>query len=132
MASEYELAVIPMLVCEDGFAEIEFLAKAFGAVEHSRRVDDGVLMHATLAIGAALVMVHGETQTLASRPPAKDGTSPVVIYLYVADVDEAVARAVKAGGRVLAAVQDLPWGDRMGRIIDPAGHVWNVARRRKP
>jgi PhnB protein len=123
-------AVIPMLVCADAAAEIAFCAAAFGAVELSRRTDgDGSVTHATLGIGELLIMVHGETPHLASRAPLPDGSSPVVIYLYLEDVDAVVERAVAAGATVLTPIADQFWGDRMGRIVDPAGHLWNVASR---
>ncbi len=32
-------------------------------------------------------------------------------------------------GRVLLPAADQAWGDRVGRLIDPAHHVWNVASR---
>ena len=119
-----------MLVCHDAASEIEFCKAAFRAVELSRRsAEDGTVMHATLKIGSAMVMVHGEVATLASKPPKSDGTSPVVIYLYLQDVDAAIDRAKSAGARVLIPTVDAFWGDRVGRIIDPSGHVWNVATR---
>ena len=122
--------VIPMLVCLDGASEIEFCKSAFGAVELSRRTGpDDTVIHATLKIGPALVMIHGLFPALASRAPESDGSSPVVIYIYVADADIVIERAVAAGARVLMPVADMFWGDRVGRIIDPAGHVWNVAAR---
>jgi len=123
-------AIVPMLVCADAAAEIAFCAAAFGAVELSRRADeDGSVTHATLGIGELLIMVHGETAHLASRAPLLDGSSPVVIYLYLEDVDGVFARAVAAGARVLTPIADQFWGDRMERIVDPQGHVWNVASR---
>jgi len=87
------------------------------------------VLHATLGIGELLIMVHGETQHLASRAPIGDGSSSVVIYLYLDDVDGAVERAVAAGARILTPLEDQFWGDRMARIVDPQGHVWNVASR---
>ena len=96
----------------------------------SRRVDeDGSVTHATLGIGDLLIMVHGETAHLASRAPLPDGSSPVVIYLYFEGVDAVIAQAVAAGARILTPIADQFWGDRMGRIVDPQGHVWNVASR---
>ena len=123
--------MIPMLVCRDGAGEIEFCRLAFGAIELSRRSDDdGSVVHATLAIGGSLVMIHGEVDTLLSQSPRVDGSSPVVIYAYVQEqVDAVIDRAIAAGACVQTPVMDLPWGDRMGRIMDPAGHVWNVANR---
>ena len=129
--AKFVRAVIPMLVCVHAAAEIEFCKAAFGAVELSRRADeDGSVTHATLGIGEILIMVHGETAHLASRAPQGDGSSSVVIYLYLEDVDGVVERAVAAGARVLTPLEDCFWGDRMARIIDPHGHVWNVACRK--
>lgn len=123
-------AIVPMLVCADAAAEIDFCKAAFGAVELSRRSDDdGRVTHATLGIGELLIMVHGETPHLTSRAPLTDGSSPVVIYLYLEDADGVVARAVAAGARIVTPIADQFWGDRMGRIVDSQGHVWNVASR---
>jgi PhnB protein len=123
-------AVIPMLVCPDAASEIDFCKTAFGAVELARRsAPDGTVVHATLTIGEAMIMIHGEFPALASRAPQPDGSSSVVIYLYVPDVDGVIEWAVAAGAKVLIPLRNQPWGDRVGRIIDPAGHVWNVATR---
>ncbi len=122
--------LVPMLVCQDGASEIDFCKTAFGAVELARRPGpDGVVVHATLTIGDAMLMIHGEFSSLGSRAPQSDGSSPVVIYLYVESVDNVIERAVAAGARILIPVTDTVWGDRVGRIIDPSGHVWNVASR---
>ncbi len=119
-----------MLVCLDAASEIDFCKTAFGAVELARRSGpDGIVVHATLTIGEAMVMVHGEFPALASRAPRPDGSSPVVIYIYLDDADTVIERAVAAGARVLIPAANQFWGDRVGRIIDPAGHVWNVATR---
>jgi PhnB protein len=122
--------VIPMLVCRDGASEIDFCKTTFGAVELSRRsAPDGSVVHATLKIGESMLMIHGEVPALASRAPQSDGSSSVVIYIYVDDVDGMTARAAAAGARVLIPVANQFWGDRVGRIIDPAGHVWNISTR---
>jgi PhnB protein len=127
---KYVRAVVPMLVCADAAAEIEFCKVAFGAQELSRRSgEDGSVTHATLGIGELLIMLHGETARLASRAPLADGSSPVVIYLYLEEVDAVIERAVAAGARILTPLADQIWGDRMARIIDSARHVWNLAGR---
>jgi uncharacterized glyoxalase superfamily protein PhnB len=125
------MPVIPMVVCRDAAAEVAFCKAAFGAEELSRRpAPDGTVVHATLAIGDGMIMVHGEYPHLASRAPQADGSSPVVVYVYVDDADAVIDRAVAAGARVLIPATDQSWGDRVGRILDPAGHVWNVAARK--
>src|ERR1700722_2411197 len=119
--------IIPMLVCRNALSEIEFCKAAFGAVELSRRTaQDGVILHAALRIGAAMIMVHGEVPTLASRAPVEDGSSAVVIYLYLKGVDAVIDRATGAGARLLLPATDTSWGDRVGRVVDPEGHVWNI------
>ncbi len=116
--------VMPMLVCRDASAAIDFCKTTFGAVELVRRPGpDGTVAHAALTIGGAMLMIEGECA------PQRDGTSPVVIYVYVEDVDAVIERAVVAGARVLIPVKNQFWGDRTGRIVDPSGHVWTISTR---
>ena len=122
--------LVLMLICDDAAAEMEFCRRSFDAVELNRRLGpDGRVVHGLLAIGEGMVMVESEWPGISSRPPDPEGGSPVVLYLYVADVDAAVSRAQAAGARLLMPVEDRFWGDRTGRIVDPAGHVWTVASR---
>ena len=122
--------LMPMLVCRDVSAEIDFCNTTFGAVDlGSRPGPDGTVVHALLTIGGAMIMIEAEWPTLASRAPQPDGSSPVVIYVYVEDVDKVIERAVAAGAQVLLPVKDQFWGDRTGRVLDPSGHVWTISTR---
>jgi PhnB protein len=122
--------VIPRLVCRDPAAAIEFCASTFGAVERVRRPGpDGTVAHALMTIGPAMIMIESEWPTLPSRAPTPDGSSPVVVFVYVEDVDQAVERGVAAGARVLIPAQNQFWGDRTAWIMDPSGHVWTIATR---
>lgn len=122
--------VMPMLVCRNASVAIDFCKSTFGAVELVRRPGpDGSVAHAALTIGGAMIMIEAEWPTLASRAPPPDGSSPVVIYVYVEDVDQVMERAVAAGARILLPVKNQFWGDRTGRIIDPSGHVWTISSR---
>ena len=122
--------VMPMLVCRDAAAEIEFCKTAFRAVEMVRRPGpDGTVAHAALMISGAMIMIEAEWPTLASRAPQPDASSPVVIYVYVEDVDAVIERAVAAGAKLLLPVKNQFWGDRTGRIMDPSGHVWTISTR---
>jgi PhnB protein len=122
--------IIPRLVCRDPAAEIEFCVRAFEAVLLNRRPGpDGSVAHALLTIGPEMVMIETEWPSLPSRAPAADGSSPVVIFLYVSDVDQVVARASACGANVLVPLQNQFWGDRIAWLMDPSGHVWTVAQR---
>ena len=122
--------IMPRLFCKHPDAAIDFYLRGLGADELGRRPGpDGRTVHALLALGSAMFMVEAEWPTLPSRAPDPDGTSPVVIFVYVEDVDRSVQRAVEFGARVLLAPANQFWGDRTAWIVDPAGHVWTVASR---
>lgn len=122
--------VIPRLFCRDPAAAIDFCVATFDAVELGRRPGpDGGVAHALLTIGPAMIMIEAEWPTLTSRAPALDGSSPVVIFVYVEDVDRTLERAVAGGARVLLPATDQFWGDRTAWIMDPTGHVWTIATR---
>ncbi len=122
--------IIPRLFCRDVAAEIDFCRNTFGAVERVRRPGpDQTAQHALLTIGPAMIMIEAEWPGVPTRSPQPDGSSSVVIYVYVEDVDQTVERAVAGGAKVLLPVESQFWGDRIGWIIDPAGHVWTIATR---
>ena len=136
MASQVEpvpddvVAVMPMLVCRDVATVLDFCRATFGAAERLRLPGpNGTIAHAALIIGEALVLFEGEFPEVTSRSPTPDGSSPVVIHVYVPDADEAVERAVAAGAKILIPVADQFYGDRSGRVMDPSGHVWLIASR---
>jgi PhnB protein len=124
-------AVFPMLVCPSPEAEMNFCAEVFGAVEQVRRPGpDGSPIHIAMRINGAFLVVQSEFPGVAaSRVPKADGSSPVVLFVYVADVDRAVECAAALGATILMPAQDQFWGDRTARILDPSGHVWTVASR---
>jgi PhnB protein len=122
--------IIPRLFCRDVAAEIDFCVNTFAAVERVRRPGpDQTTAHALLTIGPAMFMIEAEWPGVPTRSPQPDGSSPVVIYVYVEDVDKTVERAIAGGARVLLPIQNQFWGDRIGWIMDPSGHVWTIATR---
>jgi len=122
--------VIPRLICDDPAKELEFCKSVFGAVSVNERPGpDGKLAHALLTIHSEMIMIEAVWPTLPSKAPKADGTSPVVIFLYVEDVDATVHSAEQHGGKVLVPAQDQFWGDRIAWIMDPNGHVWTLATR---
>jgi PhnB protein len=121
---------MPRLICRDPASEIDFCVRALEAAELNRRLGpDGSVAHALLRIGPEMIMIEAEWPSLPSRAPSTDGSSPVVIFLYVPDVDRTVERAVAIGAKVLVPLQNQFWGDRIAWLLDPAGHVWTVATR---
>ncbi|MGH7572451.1 MAG: VOC family protein, partial [Gemmatimonadota bacterium] len=62
-----------------------------------------------------------------NQSPASLGGTPVVIHLYVEDVDAVAKKAVDTGSEMLFPVEDMFYGDRSGRLKDPFGHMWMIA-----
>jgi PhnB protein len=122
--------IIPRLVCRDPAQEVDFCVGVFEAVELNKRPGpDGTLAHALLKIGPEMIMIEAEWPSLPSRAPAMDATSPVVIFVYVPDVDNVVERATAIGAKVLVPAENQFWGDRIAWLMDLSGHVWTVATR---
>jgi PhnB protein len=101
---------------------IEFLTRAFGAVELGRAsTPDGVILHPTLKMGNSSIELAdacGIYQPL-----------PGMFYLYVADADAVYARALEAGAESISAPADQPYGDRSGSVKDSSSNTWYIATR---
>jgi PhnB protein len=110
---------------------IEFLKKAFNAEEVDRSpMPDGRLMHATVRIGDACLMLNDLFPEM-GMPPFAEGNLPFRINLYVPDADAQWAQAIAAGCTVVFPLQDQFWGDRYGQVSDPKGFVWAIATRKE-
>lgn len=121
-------SVTPSIVVSSAPKAIEFYKKAFGATEMFRLPGpDGKLMHGSIRIGDSAVMLAEENEKHGIFGPKHLKGSPVIIHLYVEDVDAFVARAAEAGANVTMPVAEMFWGDRYGRLQDPFGHMWSVS-----
>lgn len=118
----------PYLCVRGASDAIEFYKKAFGATELMRMGSpDGKVGHAELQIGDSRVMLADEFPEMGFLSPKTIGGSPVMMHLYVEDVDTTVPKAVAAGAKVTREVADQFYGDRGGQVEDPFGHKWYVA-----
>jgi PhnB protein len=120
--------ITPYLTVHDAAQAIDFYKEAFGAEERYRMTlpDGKTVAHAELKIGDSIFMLSDEMPGQSCEPSAA-GESCVGFYLYVNDVDKVFERAVAAGAKVKEPLKDEFWGDRVGQIIDPAGHIWSLA-----
>lgn len=118
----------PHLVCTGAAAAIDFYVKAFNAIELARLpAPNGKLMHAMVKIGDSPLMLFDEAPEWGSRSPQTLKGTPVILHMYVKDVDAAIAQAVAAGATLTMPATDMFWGDRYGQITDPFGHQWSLA-----
>ena len=109
----------PYLNIKGAAQAIEFYKKAFGAEEKVRMPGPGgAVMHAELRIGDSMLML---------SEAMWDPPSQASLFVYVADVDAAFARATAAGCTVGMPLSDQFWGDRFGKLVDPFGIRWAMA-----
>ena len=121
-------SVTPYLIVRGAAAAIDYYTKAFGAKELFRfPAPDGKIGHAEIKVGDAPIMIADEYPDMGYQGPQSLGGSPVSLMIYVEDVDTVFNRAVESGGTVKEALQDKFYGDRMGTVVDPFGHIWHVA-----
>lgn len=121
-------AVTPYICVKDCAAAIEFYTRAFGAVELTRiPMPDGRIGHAEVRIGGAVIMMADEYPEINFLSPPSIGGSPVVMHIYVDDVDTFAATAVTEGATLARPVADQEYGDRNCKIEDPFGHSWFFA-----
>jgi PhnB protein len=116
------------LAVKDADKAIDFYKKAFGAIEHFRlNGPDGKVMHTELQIGSSRLMMCDPCDQGGFASPDLDGKTSFAMHLYVPDVDAQFKRAIDAGATVQREVQDQFYGDRMGTLKDPFGHLWLVS-----
>ena len=120
--------VMPYLIVDGAAAAIDFYTSVLGAQERMRMPGpNGTIGHAELALGDSMIMLADEFPDMGASGPKSIGGSPVMIHVYVEDVDDVFARAITAGATELRAVENKFYGDRNGSFEDPFGHRWSVA-----
>jgi PhnB protein len=122
---------IPHLVVSDGLAALEFYKTAFAAEEGDRMMaaDGKRLMHGEIILDGHKLFISDEfaaSEGGTCKTPQTLGGTCVRITLAVDNADAIVERATAGGARVIMPVQDMFWGARYGKILDPFGHEWGI------
>jgi PhnB protein len=121
--------VTPYLICDGAAEAIDFYISVLGAAQRGDRMQapDGKIGHAELSIGDSVIMLADEHPDSGALSPRTVGGTPVIIHVYVDNVDDVFGNAISAGATEEQAVTDQFYGDRSGVFTDPWGHRWNVA-----
>jgi PhnB protein len=118
-------SIAPFLSVRRGAEALAFYKAAFGAEElHVIESPDGAVV-AQLAVDGAQFWVSDESPEHGNFSPEtlEGGTARMI--LTVADPDAAFARAIAAGATVVAPMTE-EYGWRVGRVLDPYGHHWEI------
>lgn len=114
--------VFPYIFADDAAKYLTFLSEGLGGQIGSVETDaNGKVRNAQVRFGDTTVMVSETNKQL--------GPMKSTYYIYVEDADAAMARAVNAGGVQRGKVAEMPYGDRQGGVIDPAGNIWWISQR---
>jgi PhnB protein len=117
----------PYLIFQDAAPAIDFYKNAFAATEIMRmNGPDGKVSHAEIKIGDSVIMLGSAPGNDLATPQKLNGSS-VSIFLYLPDVNSTFKQAVSAGAKAVQPLEDMFWGDRFGRLVDPFGHSWSLA-----
>jgi PhnB protein len=117
-----------MLSVRHGAKAVEFYKAAFGARELFKIEDPNGAVVAQLAVGEYDFWVADESPEHKNFSPETLGGATTRMVLVVDDPDAAHAKAVQAGATVVTAVEDQPYGWRVGRVVDPFGHHWEIGK----
>jgi PhnB protein len=126
-AVDQKTAIVPMLSVRNGARAIEFYKAAFGAGELFRIDSESGEVVARLSVGSAEFWLADESPEHFNFSPESLGGGSVRILLIVDDPDSAFDRAVAAGAAVVWPVSNQH-GWRIGRVVDPFGHHWEICK----
>ena len=126
-ASNRKTSIAPMLSVRRGAKAVEFYKEAFGAGELFRIDDESGGVVARLSVGGAEFWVADESPENKNFSPETLGGGTVRMVMIVEDPDAAFQRAVAAGATVVWPVSN-EYGWRLGRVVDPFGHHWEIGK----
>jgi PhnB protein len=121
------MSLAPMLSVRRGIQAVEFYHEAFGA-EEIFRVGDAHSIVAQLRVGGSEFWVADESPENLNFSPESIGGATTRLVLTVEDPDSVFTAAIAAGGKEVWPVADQPYGWRVGRLMDPFGHHWEIGK----
>ena len=119
--------IAPLLSVRNGAKAIEFYRSAFGAEELFRIQSENGAVVARLSVGGAEFWLADESPEHLNFSPESLGGGTVRMIMTVWNPDSAFDRAVAAGARIIWPVENK-YGWRLGRVVDPYGHHWEIGK----
>jgi PhnB protein len=123
-STEFKTSVTGTLSVRNWSAAVDFYKAAFDAIELYRVPGGGV---ARLSVFGSEFWVAQESPEHLNFSPETLGGCSVRMLLITKDPEAVCAQAVSAGATVIAPVREAH-GWLIGRIVDPSGHHWEIAR----
>lgn len=125
-AAVFRCSIAPWLSVRNSGKAVDFYKSAFGAAEVFRLDSEGGAV-ARLSVDGAEFWLSDESPEHGNFSPMSLGGGTVRIILTVADPDAVFNRAVRAGASEVFPV-GVAHGWKLGRVVDPFGHHWEIGR----
>ncbi|MGA2113239.1 MAG: VOC family protein [Bryobacteraceae bacterium] len=123
----FTTSIAPWLSVRNGTEAVEFYKSAFGAAEVYRLDGPAGSVVARLSVDGAEFWLSDESPEHGNFSPESPGGGSVRMILTVADPDSVFAHALHAGATEVYGVSE-GHGWRIGRLVDPFGHHWEIGR----
>src|SRR4051794_18239852 len=120
-------SIAPMLSVRRGAQALDFYRDAFAAAELFRLDSDDGHVVARLSVDGAEFWVADESPEHHNFSPESLHGGTVRMVMIVDNPDAAFDRAVAAGAKVVTPMDDQ-YGWRLGRVVDPYGHHWEIGK----
>jgi PhnB protein len=120
-------SIAPWLSVRNGARAVEFYKSAFGAIEGYRVEDPTGSVVSRLSVSGAEFWLSDESPEHGNFSPESLGGGSVKMLLTVSDPDGVFAKALAAGAREVYPVSE-GHGWRVGRVVDPFGHHWEIGK----
>ncbi len=117
------MTIAPWLSVADATAAVAFYKAAFDAAELYQLEEGGVVMVAQLSIGGSDFWLSDDPDSA----PVGVKAGAVRMIVTVDDPDALFDQVVAAGATVVAGIHE-DYGWRIGRIVDPFGHHWEIGK----
>jgi PhnB protein len=127
MSNSQPCTIAPWLSVRESAQAVDFYKSAFGATEVFRLDQPDGSVVARLSVEGAEFWLGDESPEHHNFSPETLGGGSVRLILTVADPDAAFARALAAGAAEVYPVGE-EHGWRLGRVVDPFGHHWEIGR----
>jgi len=125
---QVDTTVTTLLNVRRGAAAIDFYSRAFSAKILSRNdAPDGSVV-ANLAVGKGNFWLADESPAHQNFSPETLGGSSMRMVIIADDPHSVFNQAIAAGASSICPVRDESYGWRIGRVLDPFGHHWEIGK----
>jgi len=120
--------IAPMLSVRRGASAVDFYKAAFAAEVLFRLDGDDGGVVAQLKVGDSDFWVADESPAHQNFSPESLGGGSARMVMVVPDPDATFEKALAAGASPVSPVADQSYGWRVGRVVDPYGHHWEIGK----